>query len=84
MRSLISVYHNFIIVECKTGEIPLSETQKCQSDGYTCHLNDGSSCCYARSPETRSCIPCDETYLKKPLGSIYSKAGTCDHKPGIL
>ena len=73
-----------MILECKEGEIPLSETRKCQSDGYTCHLNDGSSCCNARSPETRPCIPCDETMLKKPLGSIYSKAGTCDHKPGTI
>ena len=79
-----SIFQNAIILECKEGEIPLSQTRKCQSDGYTCHLNDGSSCCAARLPEIRSCIPCDETMLKKPLGSVYSKAGTCDHKPGTL
>ena len=66
---------------CKEGEIPLSETRKCKSGGYTCHLNDGAGCCNGRQEEKRQCVPCDETYLKKSSG-YYNRAGSCDYVPG--
>ena len=68
----------------------MSQTQKCQSSGKTCVLGgiqdgfgpDGSACCSGRSEETRSCVPCDETKLKKPSGSVYTMAGSCNHVQG--
>ena len=62
--------------------IPLSQTQKCQSNGYTCTLDDGPKCCEKRKPETRVCVPCDETRYKKPIGAYYIKAGTCQYISG--
>ena len=59
----------------------MSETRKCQSNGYTCHLNDGAGCCSGRQEEKRQCVPCDETYLKKSSG-YYNQAGSCDFIPG--
>ena len=55
----------------------MSETRKCQWNGYTCTNYDGSACCSGRVPETRSCVPCDETGYKAPSGSVYTKAGNC-------
>ena len=81
---MITFVPSLIITEngCKAGEIPLSETRKCQSNGYTCHLNDGAGCCNGRQEEKRQCVPCDETYLKKSSG-YYNRAGSCDYVPGI-
>ena len=69
---------------CNIGEIPLNETRKCQKNGYTCHLLDGPKCCKNRLVESRPCIPCDETKLRKPSGSSYSQAGTCEYLPGLF
>ena len=29
------------------------------------------------------CIPCDETRYKKPIGTKYNKAGTCEYESGV-
>ena len=83
MKIIILVQYQIITVPgCKEGEIPLSETMKCQSNGYTCLLNvDGPGCCNNRQEEKRPCIPCDETLLKKSSG-YYNRAGSCDSVPG--
>ena len=74
-----------LVYNCEKGEIPLKETQRCQSGGDTCHLDDGSQCCSGRNKEIRMCIPCDETMYKKPFGTKkYSHAGTCKHVSGSV
>jgi len=66
---------------CEPGELPLDKTMKCQKNGYTCVTGvDGHLCCEDRYPETRDCIPCDETYLKKPEDAEYVTPGTCGYK----
>ena len=68
-------------VACLPGELPLKDTMKCQKDGYTCILaGDGYQCCAGREPETRECVPCDQTMQKKPRGTKYVTAGTCDYE----
>ena len=74
-----SILHCFIFpVKCYKGERPLSETKRCQLNGYTCTNSDSEACCSGRQPETRSCVPCDETKFKKTKGQRYTTEGTCD------
>ena len=81
--NLISIY--IVKLDCDKGEVPLTETQKCSLNGYTCLLTDGPDCCMGRATETRSCIPCDETHLAKPSGyTAYTTAGTCDYDSGNI
>lgn len=67
-------------VGCGKGELPLNETRQCQLNGYTCTDYDGPSCCNGRNSETRSCVPCDETGYKAPVGYVYTKVGSCTSK----
>ena len=66
------------MTECGKGELPLSDTKKCQLNGYTCVHSDGPQCCLGRQPEIRPCVPCAETKLKKTGGLKYTTEGTCD------
>ena len=66
------------MAECGKGELPLSDTKKCQLNGYTCVHSDGPLCCLGRQPETRPCVPCAETRLKKAQVLQYTTEGTCD------
>ena len=60
----------------------MDKTRQCTGNGYTCLPNDGPKCCEGRNDDYRPCIPCDETNLKKPPGSVYILAGTCEY--GII
>ena len=62
---------------CRKGELPLNETRYCQLNGYTCTIYDGPACCQGRSEETRPCVPCDETKLRKTDVLQYTTEGTC-------
>ena len=59
----------------------MDETAKCTLNGKTCleYPEDGPYCCDGRDDDDRPCIPCDETNLKKPPGSAYTLAGTCEY-----
>ena len=76
--------HTFVLFfeECNKGELPLYDTKECQSNGYTCVHSDGSACCSGRQQETRPCVPCDETRLKKTDGLQYTTPGACDAAQG--
>ena len=63
---------------CSIGELALRDTLKCQLNGYTCTNGDGTGCCAGRQEESRSCVPCDETRLRKPNGMKYTTEGNCD------
>lgn len=63
---------------CPVGFLALEETKKCSIDDYTCIALDGPECCNGRLEDTRKCIPCDETMLRRGIHETYSTAGSCD------
>ena len=69
-------------IGCSKGQLPLTETMKCQLNGYTCTMGDGPDCCVSRNAETRDCIPCDETWQIKPPNTDYTTPGKCDFEGG--
>ena len=54
----------------------------CHSEGFTCVGKiDDVECCVGRMIETRQCVPCDETSLKRPDPSYeYTKVNWCSYK----
>jgi len=66
--------------DCGIGVLPLSDTSGCTSDHYTCTSKDGPNCCENRRKETRPCIPCDQTAMKKPENSAYTTKGSCEYE----
>ena len=74
--SLNDFYLNF--QECSVGELALKHTRQCHHRGYTCTFGDGEKCCDGRQAETRICVPCDETFYKKPQESKYTTVGNCN------
>ena len=82
--NFIQKLHTIVLFfeECNKGELPLYDTKECQSNGYTCVHSDGSACCSGRQQETRPCVPCDETRLKKTDGLQYTTPGACDATQG--
>lgn len=64
--------------ECAIGELPLKQTKKCSLKGYTCTATDGPECCNGRVEETRKCIPCDETRLRRDILEVYKTADSCE------
>jgi len=64
--------------ECPVGHLAYEETKMCSINGYTCTMTDGPKCCNGRIEETRKCIPCDETRLRRDVHQVYKTAGSCE------